>query len=233
MSKSANVSELLSRENAKVSVTNTIADSFNMNTKADTSRLESHGGYVSRLAALIASASSELEDDYSASELDSHANMIVVGKHCTVFDSTGKTCSVNAFSPSAGAIHEVPIVDAAVAYDCPLNGKTYNILLMRNALSIPEISHNLIPPFILREGGVIVNECPKSQAVHPTDEDHPLFFPDANLRVHLDLNGTFSSFRTRAPSEEELATCDKIFITPDSTSCDPYSTHFSENEAAM
>ena len=238
MSKSADVSELVSQENADIKsagvselVSQKIKD-VSVDTQGDVSRLESHGAYVSRLASLISSASSELEDDCSASELDSHANMIVVGKYCTIFDSTGKTCSVNAFSPSAGTIHEVPIVDAAVAYDCPLNGKTY-ILLMRNVLSIPEISHNLIPPFILREGGVIVNECPKSQAVHPTDEDHSLFFSDADLRIHLDLNGTFSSFRTRTPSEEELAACDKIFITPDSTSWDPYSTHFSENEAAM
>ena len=99
-------------------------------------RLESHGAYISRLESLISSAPSELEDDCSASELDSHANMIVVGKYCTIFDSTGKTCSGKTFSPSAGAMHEVPIVDAAVAYDCPLNGKTY-ILLMRNVLSIP------------------------------------------------------------------------------------------------
>ena len=71
--------------------------------------------------------------------------MIVVGKQCAIFERTGKTCSVNAFSPSAGTMHEVPIVDAALAYDFPLIGKTY-IFLVRNALYIPEISHNLLPP---------------------------------------------------------------------------------------
>ena len=28
------------------------------------------------------------------SELDSHANMVVLGKECFVFESTGKTCNV-------------------------------------------------------------------------------------------------------------------------------------------
>ena len=188
--------------------------------------------YASRLASLIASATSDLFHESSTSELDSHANMIVVGKQCAIFERTGKTCSVNAFSPSAGTMHEVPIVDAALAYDFPLIGKTY-IFLMRNALYIPEISHNLLPPFILREAGVIFDECPKSQAEHPTVENHSLFFPESDLRIHLELNGTFSSFTTRRPTEDELENCDKIFITPDSASWDPYSTHFSENEAAM
>ena len=158
--------------------------------------------------------------------------MIVVGKHCIIFDTAGKTCTVNAFSPSAGTVEEVPIVDAAMAYDCPIQGKTY-ILLMRNVLSIPELAHNLIPPFILREGGVIVNECPKSQSVDPSKEDHSLFFSESGLRIHLDLKGTFSSFKTRKPTDDELEHCDKIFITPDSSIWDPYSSHFADNEEAM
>ena len=40
---------------------------------------------------MIASASSELDVEYSTSELDSYANMIVIGKHCAIFESTGKT----------------------------------------------------------------------------------------------------------------------------------------------
>ena len=173
-----------------------------------------------------------LDEEEPTSDLDSHANMIVVGKHCTIFDSSGKTCSVNSFSPSTGTVDKVPIVDAAIAYDCPIKGKTY-ILLMRNVLSIPELSHNLIPPFILREGGVLVNDCPKSQSVDPDINDHSLFFSESGLRIHLNLKGTFSSFKTRKPSHEELETCDKIFITPDSTSWDPYSSHFADNEEAM
>ena len=51
------------------------------------------------------------------------------------------------------------------------------------SFSIPELSHNLIP-LILREGGVLVNECPKSQAINPTIDDHSLYFLDAALDSH-------------------------------------------------
>ena len=57
--------------------------------------------------------------------------------------------------------------------------------------------------------------------------------PIPDLRVHFSLINTFSYFDTRTPTTEELETCDKIFITPDSTLWNPYSDHFSHNESAM
>ena len=83
------------------------------------------------------------------SELDSHANMIVLGKECFIFESTGKTCNVQPFSDELGVASDVPIVDAALAYDCPFTNYTY-ILIVRNALHIASMNHNLIPPFIMR-----------------------------------------------------------------------------------
>ena len=94
------------------------------------------------------------------SELDSHANMIVLGKECFVFESTGQTCNVKPFDPALGTALDVPIVDAAIAYDCPFTHETY-ILIIRNALHIPSMRYNLIPPFIMREGGFKVNDIPK------------------------------------------------------------------------
>ena len=79
--------------------------------------------------------------------------MVVVGSECEIFDDTGKTCTVNSFVDSAGSLDNVKIVDAAVAYDCPFKCKTY-ILLMRNTLYVPELTTNLIPPFIMREGRI-------------------------------------------------------------------------------
>ena len=71
--------------------------------------------------------------------------MIVVGRHCVIFDSTGKTCTVNAFSPSAGKVNDVPIVDAVVAYDYPIKGKTY-LLLMRMLSMFLKLNKILFPP---------------------------------------------------------------------------------------
>ena len=86
-------------------------------------------------------------------ELDSNANMVVVGRNCSIFDDTGRMRTFNAFSETAGELENVPIMDAVVAYDCPYQCKTY-LLLMRNALYIPELDLNLLPPFIFREAGI-------------------------------------------------------------------------------
>ena len=64
--------------------------------------------------------------------------MVVIGKHCVIFDDTGKTCTVKAFSESTDKLDNVPIVDAAVAYDCPYQCKIF-LLLMRNTLYLPEL----------------------------------------------------------------------------------------------
>ena len=145
--------------------------------------------------------------------------MIVAGSECTVFDDTGKTCTVNSFSESAGRLENIKIVDAVIAYDCPYKCKTY-LLLMRNVLHIPELPLNLLPPLIMREAGILVDECPKFQSPNPSIKNHSMFMTEADLRIHFDLNGIFSSFETRKPTEVELEICDKIFITPDSASWD-------------
>ena len=51
------------------------------------------------------------------SELDSHANMVVLGRHAFIFESIGRTCSVKPFSDEFGVASNIPIVDGAVAYD--------------------------------------------------------------------------------------------------------------------
>ena len=184
------------------------------------------------MVAATASGSSDKSSTQSRTELDSHANMVVIGKNSVIFDRTGKTCTVNSFSESSGSLHDVPIVDAVIAYDCPYRCKTY-LLLLRNCLEVPELEDNLIPPFVLREAGIILDECPKSQSKNPSSETHSIYCPEEDLRIPLSLHNTFSYFPTRAPTDEEIRTCDKIFITPDKTEWDPYSDHYSLNEEAM
>ena len=73
-------------------------------------------------------------------ELDSHVNMMIVGKNAFIFESTGLTCEAKPFSEDLGIIKNIPIVDAAVAYDCPYTHECY-ILLLRNALYLPSLEH--------------------------------------------------------------------------------------------
>ena len=71
---------------------------------------------VSALKAQSASAVSNSITS-SKSELDTHANMIVLGKECFIFEPTGKTCNVEPFNTDLGIAQNIPVVDAALAYD--------------------------------------------------------------------------------------------------------------------
>ena len=168
-------------------------------------------------------------------ELDSHANMVVLGKNSFIFEATGRTCNVKPFTSELGIASNVPIVDGALAYECPYSFKTY-VLIVRNALYIPNMDHNLIPPFIMRAGGVTVRDTAKIHCKYPTRDDHCIRFgtgTENDLRIPLQLFGTFSYFHTRTPTEEELFECDKLFLTPDASDWNPHCTSFEQNERAM
>ena len=140
--------------------------------------------------------------DESRTELDSHANMPVVGRHAYIVAETGRTVDVSPFTPDYEAI-TVPLVDAAIQYDSPYTGETY-ILIIRNALHVPKMKNNLLPPFMLREAGITVNEIPKIQVDQPSEEHHSITFPETEFRIPLSLWGVFSYFPTSKPTHETL-----------------------------
>lgn len=171
----------------------------------------------------------------STTELDSHANMFVVGAQAFVIQHSGRHAEVNAFSDEVDKLTQVPIVDACFAYDCPRSLKTY-LLIARNALHVPSMDHNLVPPFLLREAGIDVRDVPKIHCHEATVEDHSLYFADSNLRIPLKLNGVFSYFPTRALTQDEIDHCedyDCIFLTPDSTSWNPHCDSYAKNEESF
>ena len=91
------------------------------------------------LYAKIADLNDEMRNDRidPTMELDSHANMVLLGKDCFMFDGVqGCTCNVVPYDPSLGIGKKIPIVDGAMAYDCQYTHKTY-ILIVRNALYVP------------------------------------------------------------------------------------------------
>ena len=106
-------------------------------------------GISAFFAGRIGGASIGLYGDLSVTELDSHANMAVAGKNCTIIANSGQYANVTPFSTDLPVLERVEIGDVAIAYDDPISLVTY-LLVMRNALLIPSMSHNLLPPFLIR-----------------------------------------------------------------------------------
>ena len=172
-------------------------------------------------------------DSMSRTELDSHANMVVLGKHAMVIADTGKTAQVTPFTPDYKSMENVPIVDGALAHVCPYTGKCH-ILICHNALHVPSMEHNLIPPFIMREAGLIVNDTPKIHVLEPSIQDHSIYFKDEKVRIPLSLSGIFSYFNTRTPSVEDMCDEDNVLhLTPNVLTWNPHSEAYSENEDNM
>jgi hypothetical protein len=89
-----------------------------------------------------------------------------------------------------------------MCYDDRVNLRTY-ILVLRNALLIPTMSHNLLPPFLVCYAGLFLDESPKHQAMLPTMDNHLIYDLRTRMRIHLQLQGIFSLFPTCPLSLEE------------------------------
>ena len=176
-------------------------------------------------------------EPYTRAELDSHANMVCLGRHCTIVNWTHRVMKVNGFGPTMSMNH-VPVVDAVVVFEDPYHDVdedgTY-FLVFQNALYIPSMKHHLIPPFILREAGLRVDETPKRQALDVTEDNHTIFDPGTNMRIHMSLNGIFSSFNCRKMSVDEMETWrdeQVVQASPGGTRWDPYDPIYAEEEAS-
>ena len=126
-------------------------------------------------------------------ELDSHSNVFVLGSNYFVFKSTGRTCNCQPFSSDLSMAKDVPFVDGALGHDCTHTRKVH-VLVIRNALHVTSKYHNLIKPFIMRAGVIIVNDVSKIHGEDPIVDDHSVSFDQSKLRITLRLNGMFHGF---------------------------------------
>ena len=127
----------------------------------------------------------DAENIFSWTEFDSHANMAVLGKHTYIIAKTGCSANVQLYSPDYKA-QKIPIVDAALLYECPFSGKMV-VLVVRDALHVPEMEINLIPPFILSEAGVQIKDVPKIHVPDPSVDDHAIVFKETGFRIPMGL----------------------------------------------
>jgi hypothetical protein len=95
------------------------------------------------------------------------------------------------------------------------------------------MEHNLIPPFVMREAGIVINDTPKIHVKDPTIEDHSLYFEETNFRIPMALWRTFSYFPTRSPTNDKLAACDDVYLLTPNGIWNPHSDSYSRNEEMM
>ena len=190
-----------------------------------------------RLYALLSAANAsddnpanEGHNSESRMELDSHANMAVVGRHAYTLADAGKTVEVSPFTPAYNSIR-AKLIDAAVQYQCPFSGEEY-IFVIRDAIQMPSMDHSLVPPFMLREAGIQVNERAKIHTEDPSPTDHAIIFPETGLTVPLSLYGIFSYFPTTTPTQRTLSKPPDVYmLTP--TTWNPHSDSYAINEESI
>ena len=140
-------------------------------------------------------------------ELDSHANMIVLGRTCHLSTAPGSKgyATVKSFNPDAASI-EIPMVDAEVAWLDPTTSFIH-LLKFENVLYVDTMDHHLISLFILREAGYTVNDTAR---IHTNLENldnytHCIVGNESErpIRIPLELKGVFSFFDVAIPDPKD------------------------------
>ena len=147
-------------------------------------------------------------------EFDSHADTCTLKKgDCLVLGETGRTVEVSGFHKRSGKLDSIPVVHAAVAYDCPKTGETV-ILVFHEALLIESMKTHLLNHYQICNAGLIVNETPLHQLPleERTSTSHSVISIDPEFQIPLSLNGIMSGFDVRLPTWDEVNNPDNKII---------------------
>jgi hypothetical protein len=109
-------------------------------------------------------------------ELDSHADTCVFGRDALILLDYNRPVIVEEYDPSLGT-KTYATVSGALAYDDPLTGEVYHIVI-NQAIYIPHLDHHLLCPMQCRVNDVTINETPKFLVHDPTDHTHALIVKD-------------------------------------------------------
>ena len=106
------------------------------------------------------SATNQAASEQCRAELDSHADTCGVGETAYILEYTNRTMDVGAFSQHYQTMEDIPIVKAAVAYDDPITGEIFILVIGQAFYFGDKIQDILLKPNQLRANGVIVEDIP-------------------------------------------------------------------------
>ena len=175
-------------------------------------------------------------------ELNSHADTSVVGKESALLIHDYDTpVHVHGYTEKVGCSSNCHVVSAVIAYDHPVMGDVY-MLVIHQVILIPEMENNLLCPMQLCNHGLAVNDKPKYMALNPTEGHHAITIcrtvigDEEPLWIPLELHGVTSYFPTRRLTKEEYKnTADELQIElmAESPEWDPTSKQFQDQENGM
>jgi hypothetical protein len=170
------------------------------------------------------------------SDLDSHADVSMVGMEVITFQDFERPVNVRGYDPKGPVAMALKTVSAGMANDVPGSGRVV-IIIVHQAINLPYLPHNLLNPMQMRLNDVVVNETPTFQCSNPTNIYHTITVKGENINdeliIPLDLRGMVSCLTTRKPTQEEFDTCDRYEFTYESPVYDPSGSSYAEQEAAM
>lgn len=152
----------------------------------------------------------------SRTDLDSHADQCAVGRNALFVHDYERPINVSGYNPSGPVASNLrTAVSAALAYDDAMSGQTV-ILIVNQAIYIPDLNHNLLGTMQLCLNDVNkVNDVPRFLTDEPDEHTHSLVIPTADdpYVIPLTLKGVASSFPTRKPTEDEYETLPHLHLT--------------------
>ncbi len=171
-------------------------------------------------------------------ELDSHADTCVLGHDALIFLDFDRPVCVQGYDPTLGTKTFVT-VSGALAYDDPITGKVFH-LVVNEAIHIPHLDHHLLCPMQCRVNDVTAVDTPKFLVHDPADQTHALTLEDPGhpaqtVTLPLALRGVTSLLNVRAPTLDEWNSdaFRRLHLTSETLTWDPTTTLFEDQEMAM
>ena len=114
---------------------------------------------------------------------------------------------VHGYDKGVGKIEAFRTVSAVISYNHPEPGYTY-VLVLHQAVLIPQLENNLLCPLQMRDNDVRVNDKPNFMFLTPTDNHHAIMingiYQDQQpINIPLSIRGVISYFPSRKPTREE------------------------------
>ena len=146
-------------------------------------------------------------------ETDTNADTCCLGINFRILHHTGRVADVLPYDVSYPAIEGVPIVTGATAWDDPLTGDIFLIIVNEGLYYGAHLDHSLINPNQVRKHGNLYQD-------NPFDDTNALTITTEMATIPLQVIGTKIQWQSRSPTDFEIQTCPRIILTSD-TPWDP------------